>query len=239
MSSSAAEVERLLQAARLHLAQGELHDAVGRATEAIRLDGKEPAAYLVRAEAHRRLNRPDRAVADLSVAIRLDSNQPSPYVIRAQILTKRCLFDQAIADATNAIILDARSAAAYSIRAECRSAIGDKEGATEDVHEMLRIDPTRPLPDLRARSVSGDPSLRWRRMMNGSGSSRGKRPRTTSERCSQTGSRWIRPTGHAGWSAMTTPRKRWESPAATSQRRSASLSPEFMRGKRDHRSQSS
>jgi Domain of Unknown Function (DUF1080)/Tetratricopeptide repeat len=158
MAFSAADVERLLQAARLHLAQGELHDAVGRATEAIRLDGKEPAAYLVRAEAHRRLNRPDRAVADLAVAIRFDSNQPGPYVIRAQILLKRCLFDQAIADATNAIILDARSAAAYSIRAECRSAIGDKEGATEDVHEMLRIDPTRSVPDLRPRSVSGDTS---------------------------------------------------------------------------------
>jgi Domain of Unknown Function (DUF1080)/Tetratricopeptide repeat len=158
MSSSATEVERLLQAARLHLAQGELHDAVKQATEAIRLNAKEPAAYLVRAEAHRRLNRPDRAVADLAVAIRLDSNQPGPYVIRAQILLKRCLFDQAIADATNAIILDARSTAAYSIRAECRSAIGDREGATEDVQEMLRLDPTRPIPDLRARSVSGDPS---------------------------------------------------------------------------------
>jgi hypothetical protein len=40
MSSSATEVERLLQAARLHLAQGELHDAVLRATEAIRLNTK-------------------------------------------------------------------------------------------------------------------------------------------------------------------------------------------------------
>src|SRR4051812_40471222 len=102
MASSVAEVERLLQAARLHLAQGELAEAVARATEAIRLDAKEPAAYLVRAEAHRRLKRPDRAVADLAVAIRLDPNQPAPYVVRAEILKRRNLFDQAIADATNA-----------------------------------------------------------------------------------------------------------------------------------------
>ena len=100
MGSSATEVERLLQAARLHLAKGELHEAVGRATEAIRLDGKQPAAYLVRAEAHRRLKRPERALADLAVAIRLDPHQPGPYVIRAEILKRRNLFDQAIADAT-------------------------------------------------------------------------------------------------------------------------------------------
>jgi tetratricopeptide (TPR) repeat protein len=84
MGSSATEVEQLLQAARLHLAKGELQEAVEHASEVIHLDGKKSAAYLVRAEAHRRLKRPERAPADLAVAIRLDSNQPSPYVIRAE-----------------------------------------------------------------------------------------------------------------------------------------------------------
>jgi tetratricopeptide (TPR) repeat protein len=158
MGSSAVEIEQLLQAARLHLAKSELQQAVERATEAIRLETKQSTAYLVRAEAHRRLKRPDRALADLAVAIRLDPNQPGPYVIRAEILKRRNMFDQAIADASHAIILDARSAAAYSIRAECRSAIGDTEGADEDVQEMLLIDPTRPVPDLRAKSMSGDPN---------------------------------------------------------------------------------
>jgi tetratricopeptide (TPR) repeat protein len=158
MGSSSTEVERLLQAARLHLAKGGLEEAVERASEAIRLDAKEPSAYVLRAEAHRKLKRPDRALADLAVAIRLDPNQPGPYVIRAEILKRRNLFDQAIADASHAIIIDARSAAAYSIRAECRSAIGDRDGAIEDVQEMVSIDPTRPVPDLRDRSVSGDPT---------------------------------------------------------------------------------
>ncbi len=47
---------------RLHLARGDFHEAAGRATEAIRLDSQQPAAYLVRAEAHRRLKRPERAM---------------------------------------------------------------------------------------------------------------------------------------------------------------------------------
>jgi len=154
MGLFAAEVERLLQAARLHLGKGELHEAVGQATEVIRRDGKQPTAYLVRAEAHRRLNHPDRALADLAVAIRLDPQQPGPYVIRAEILKRRNLLDQAIADATHALTLDPRNAAAFSIRAECRSAIGDVQGAGEDVQEMLLIDPTRPVPTLEARRAS-------------------------------------------------------------------------------------
>jgi uncharacterized protein (TIGR03067 family) len=153
-----AEVEQLLQASRLHLAKGELHEAVGQATEVIRRDTKQTVAYLVRAEAHRRLKRPERALADLAVAIRLDPNQPGPYMIRAEILKRRNLFDQAIADATHALLLDPRNAGAFSIRAECRSSIGDMEGATDDVQEMIHIDPTRPVPNLEAKPVSGDNS---------------------------------------------------------------------------------
>jgi hypothetical protein len=158
MGPSTAEVEQLLQAARVHLAQGELQEAVERATQAIRLDDKQPAPYLVRAEAHRRLKRPEQALADLAVAIRLNPNQPGPYVIRAEVLKRRNIFDQAIADASLALMIDPRSAAAFAIRAECRGAIGDHDGAIEDVQEMVRIDPTRPVPDLRARPVSGAPT---------------------------------------------------------------------------------
>ena len=160
MGLFAAEVERLLQAARLHLGKGQLHEAVGQATEVIRRDSKQTAAYLVRAEAHRRLNHPDRALADLAVAIRLDPQQPGPYVIRAEILKRRNLFDQAIADATHALTLDPRNVTAFSIRAECRSAIGDQEGAGEDVQEMLLIDPTRPVPTLEARRASSSSEVK-------------------------------------------------------------------------------
>lgn len=155
MSLSETEIDQLARAARLHLAQGELHEAAERAAEAIRLDGKAVLAYLLRAEAHRKLRKPERALADLAVAIRLDPQRPDPYVIRAEILKRRNVFDQAIADATHALTLDPRNAAAYSIRAQCRHAIGDREGATEDVQEMLLIDPTRPVPDLEVRAPSG------------------------------------------------------------------------------------
>lgn len=155
MGSSASEIQKLLQTARLHLAQGQFQEAIGRATEVIKQDGKQTAAYLVRAEAHRRLKQLERALADLAVAIRIDPNVPAPYLVRAEILKRRNMFDQAIADATHALTLDPRNAAAFSVRAACRAAIGDQEGAQEDVQEMLVIDPTRPVPDLRA-GAAGD-----------------------------------------------------------------------------------
>ncbi len=158
MGLLAAEVDQLLQASRLHLAKGEFHEAVGRATEVINRDAKQPSAYLIRAEAHRRLNRPERALADLAVAIRIDPNQPGPYVIRAEILKRRNQFDQAITDATHALTVDPRNAAAFSIRAECRCAIGDHDGASHDVQEMLVIDPTRPVPNLQVKTPHGDSS---------------------------------------------------------------------------------
>lgn len=134
----------LVRDAKAHLVQRRYDLAVETASEAIRAEPKQAMAYLVRAEALRKLGQPDRALADVAVAIRIDPDRASPWVIRAEILKKRCSFDQAIADATQAIFIDPDNAAAFSIRAECRLAIGDTDGAAHDAQEVFRIDPTRP-----------------------------------------------------------------------------------------------
>ena len=133
-----------LSEAKAALGRKEFARAIEKATEVIAAAPKEAQAYLIRAEALRRLGKPERALADLAVAIRLQPNRPSAYVVRAEIHKKRCQFDQAIADATQAIFLDPDNAAAYSIRATCREAIGDIDGAAADHEELVRIDPTRP-----------------------------------------------------------------------------------------------
>ena len=133
-----------LSEAKAALGRKEYAQAIEKATEVIAAAPKEAPAYLIRAEALRRLGKPERALADLAVAIRLQPDRPSAYVVRAEIHKKRCQFDQAIADATQAIFLDPDNAAAYSIRATCRESIGDLEGAAADHEELVRIDPTRP-----------------------------------------------------------------------------------------------
>jgi tetratricopeptide (TPR) repeat protein len=175
MGTPATEVDRLLQAARLHLAHGELHETVERAAEAIRLEGGRSDAYLLRAEALRRLKKPERALADLAVAIRLAPDRPGPYIVRAEILKRRNVFDQAVADATHALILDPHNASALSVRAQCRHAIGDQEGADDDFRAMLEIDPTRPVPNLgagprpwgSASAMESDEERFWKRTRDG------------------------------------------------------------------------
>ncbi len=132
-----------LSEAKAALGRKEYALAIDRATEAIAAAPKEAPAYVIRAEALRRLKRFDRALADLAVAMRLQPDRPSAYVVRAEILKKRCQFDQAIADATQALFRDPDNAAAYSIRASCRQSIGDIEGASADHEELARLDPTR------------------------------------------------------------------------------------------------
>ena len=148
-------ISPLLRDARGHLGNRRFDLAVDVATEAIRLDPRRSEIYVIRAEALRKLNKADRALADLALAIRIDPERAAPYVIRAEIYRKRCLLDQAIADASQAIFLDPNNAAAFSIRASSRQAIGDPEGAAADQDEMFRIDPTRSVPDLGIRPWPG------------------------------------------------------------------------------------
>ena len=148
-------ISSLLRNARGHLGHRRFDLAVDVATEAIRLDPRRSETYVIRAEALRKLNKADRALADLALAIRLDPDRPAPYVIRAEIYRKRCLLDQAIVDATQAIFLDPNNAAAFSIRASCRQSIGDVQGAGADQEELFRIDPTRPVPGPDAGAPAG------------------------------------------------------------------------------------
>ena len=64
-------------------------------------------------------------------------------------------FDHAIAEATQAIFLDANSVAAYALRFECRSLIGDQQGASQDAEELFRIDPTRQVGSTPLQEPSG------------------------------------------------------------------------------------
>jgi tetratricopeptide (TPR) repeat protein len=140
---SPADLGLLMRQAKEALVQSRWDVVIDMTSQVIRNDPKRVGAYLLRAEALRKQSRADRALADLAVAIRLDPQSPHPHVIRAGIFKKQVQFDQAIAEATQAIFLDSDSAAAYAVRFECRSLIGDQEGASQDAEELFRIDPTR------------------------------------------------------------------------------------------------
>jgi tetratricopeptide (TPR) repeat protein len=156
MAIGAAELDRLLVAAKDACPRAQWEEAVATATRVIDHDPKCAGPYQVRAEAYRRLKRFEPALADLAVAIRLAPQAPSPYVIRATILKGRNRFVEAITDLTQALSLDPRLAAAFALRAQCGNAIGDHKGASDDLEEMVRIDPNRPVPMLEDPVSAGD-----------------------------------------------------------------------------------
>ena len=73
-----------LSEAKAALGRKEYAQAIEKATEVIAAAPKEAPAYLLRAEALRRLGKPERALADLAVAIRLQPDRPSAFVVRAE-----------------------------------------------------------------------------------------------------------------------------------------------------------
>ncbi len=156
--SSSVDLASLVAQAREALAARRLDSAIEAAGRALKVEPRCVDAYLMRAEAYRRTDKYERALADLAVAVRLAPDRPGPYIVRAEILKRRNVFDQAIADATHALILDPLNASAFSIRAQCRHALGDREGAADDVRAMLDVDPTRAVPDLPAVASPSSPA---------------------------------------------------------------------------------
>jgi WD40 repeat protein/tetratricopeptide (TPR) repeat protein len=155
-----AELGLLMSQAKDAHVQSRWDVVIDTTSQVIRNDPKRVGAYLLRAEALRKQNRTDRALADLAVAIRLDPQSPHPHVIRAGIFKKQVQFDQAIGEATQAIFLDSNSSAAYAIRCECRSLIGDQEGASQDAEELFRLDPTRQLGSAHLQEPRDGKSVR-------------------------------------------------------------------------------
>ena len=219
--SSSVDLASLVAQAREALAARRLDSAIEAAGRALKVEPRCVDAYLMRAEAYRRTDKYERALADLAVAVRLAPDRPGPYIVRAEILMRRNVFDQAIADATHALILDPLNASAFSIRAQCRHALGDREGAADDVRAMLDVDPTRAVPDLPAVASPSSPAAIlderfWKEPGDG---------RRHDDPTLFADGRWTGRTALAGRSPTRPPPRSWGPPAGTGPRSSSHPSP--------------
>lgn len=111
-------------------------------TEAIQLVPNNGYAYLARARANWRLNRPEHAVADFDKAITLlPKSPPYGYVARGQYYKCRGLLDLAIADFTQAIRLSPETGAFFMERGNAYFRQNDLSRAIEDFTEAIRLEP--------------------------------------------------------------------------------------------------
>ena len=93
----------------------ELHrheEAIADCSEAIRLDPRDPALYLERAEARSAVGRFEEALADYDRAIRLDPDHAGAYLGRCRAKSELGRHEEAVEDYDHAVRLDPDSVAA-------------------------------------------------------------------------------------------------------------------------------
>jgi lipoprotein NlpI len=108
---------------------------------AIRLDGKNAAAYNNRGSAWRSRGDHDRAITDFGEAIKLESDG-TYFFNRGNAYRAKGDNARAIADYNEAIRLDPKDAAALNNRGNAYRDSGDGDRAMVDYDEMIRVGPT-------------------------------------------------------------------------------------------------
>jgi tetratricopeptide (TPR) repeat protein len=133
------DAKAFLERGMARLDKQDLANAIADATRAIEIDPKLARAYNLRATARRASGDHQGAIADFTKAVELDPNLDN-YFQRGstyQLIGEHRL---AVADFTQAIEFDPQQPALYFARAKSRSAMGDAEGAKQDVQAGRKID---------------------------------------------------------------------------------------------------
>jgi tetratricopeptide (TPR) repeat protein len=124
----------------IDLAERDEYDrAIADLNEAIRLDSKFAAAYIIRGEIRLKTNELDKAIADLDAAVRLDPHGRA-YNVRGLIRARKKEYDKAIYDYSEAIALDPEDARSYYGRGYVWAAKKDYEKAIIDFNSAIRHD---------------------------------------------------------------------------------------------------
>ena len=119
----------------------DFENALSDASEAIRLEPDDVAAYRTRGWTRNELQQYDKAIADFSQAIRIDPQDAATYNNRGVAWAGKSEIDRAIDDYNQALRLDPRDVMALSNRASCWSIKRQPMKAIEDFEHALKIDP--------------------------------------------------------------------------------------------------
>ena len=124
--------------------KGEDDRAITDYAEAIRLEPKDPDAYIRRGDVYNRKGDYDRAIADYGEAIRFDPQNAHAYTRRGNVYSGKGDYNRAIADLGQAVRLNPKHTIAYLIRGVAYIKKGDYDRAIADLEQAVRLDPNDP-----------------------------------------------------------------------------------------------
>jgi tetratricopeptide (TPR) repeat protein len=120
-------------------AKGDYDRAVADATEAIKLNGADPAIYALRGSFYLAYNEFEKAVADFGEAIKLDPDQLPALASRAYAYVQLGKTDEAIADYTEVIRLSPTDATARYDRGGAYEKKEDFDHARADYEQAIKL----------------------------------------------------------------------------------------------------
>jgi Tfp pilus assembly protein PilF len=126
--------------AKKELASGHPDRALRLFDEAIRLEPKDPDAYVGRGRAYVELGQTARAIQDFDEAIRLDPKNTAAYDFRGDAYKKLGQIQRAMSDYDQAIKLAPTEALYYVDRGNAYLDLGKPQRAIEDYGAAIRID---------------------------------------------------------------------------------------------------
>ena len=132
-------IEPHLELARLLVRTGNTQEAMSQVNIVITLNDKNPAAYLVRSEIHKKNLDFPSAINDVSKVILLDPGNPEYYLIRGLDYQEFSQQTNAINDFSKYISLKADNPKAYSARAKSYEEIMNYEKAMEDYNKITAL----------------------------------------------------------------------------------------------------
>lgn len=141
------------QAAQAWLAADRPEEAERAATEAAKLQLRDPAPLILRARAFAAQQRWTDAIADLDRAITLDAKRVDAYVFRASALRQNGVLDRAATDLNAALALDPQHPEALLERGILRRLQGDDAGARADWTALIAAAPDTPAAEEAQRNL--------------------------------------------------------------------------------------
>ena len=125
--------------ASFYMEQGQFSEALQDLEQGLKIAPEDARLLTNRAQVYRQFGQIEQALRDLNTAIQNSPNLLAAHFNRGAIYYSSNEFEKALADFDACIVIDPHTAAPYFNRASARQALGNLDGAKEDLNRFIEL----------------------------------------------------------------------------------------------------